>query len=58
MRECCIYCYNKRRVGCQNFCEKYKSDFDRVISINHTKNNAERSMISLRKGALNNAKTK
>lgn len=37
IKQCCIYCHN-RGVGCQMFCTAYKSDYDKCIEINHTKN--------------------
>lgn len=42
MKECCMYC-RARGVGCQMFCERYKSDYDNIIKVNHIRNRAERS---------------
>ncbi len=51
IKQCCVYCHN-RGVGCQMFCTSYKSDYDKLIEINHAKNKvisrgeAERRLLS------------
>ena len=55
MNDICYGC-RSRAVGCSKFCEKRKGSFMELIRIVHIKNNAERSLRSIKKGAINNAK--